>query len=174
MLVCFEGTNSPNSISEILRFLRKREVANIRTFRLNGEGFGNPHLLRWRTDVLCERAVRFIKEGYVIMVEDFNPEFTIFNGNLTLHKGSEFFEMDFCVGRNKTVRLADKYLCAEFEDLYGERIPYQLCDVVHEGACLCSIRPVLLEWSWSVIPQGRRLKNTIFWEYRSIDKPFGY
>lgn len=175
MLVCHEGGDSPNTPAEIREWLSKREVANIRTYRIKGEGFNNPHLLQEPVSVLLDAIPHLMEQGLVLMVEDFSNKHTIYNGTIVLRGGSSSFEMDYCVGRRKTVRNADKFLRGDFDDLYepNSRLPREFREVVQLSACFCPIKPVLLEWSWSVIPQGKRKENAIFWEYRSPDKGWG-
>lgn len=166
MLVCHKGADSPNTLYEVEHFLRRRQVANIRTYRLVGEGLSNPHLFQQPTGVLLREAPRLVHKGYVIMVESFNPQFTNFNGTVKVHEHSSNWSMDYCVGRGKTVRMADKYIEGDFEDLYGTKLPRALREVIDIAASMFPIRPVYLEWSWSVLPQGFNKENAIFWDYR--------
>lgn len=174
MLVCHREAGSPNTFSEVTFYLKTRKIANIRTYRLHGEGFNNPHLFQQPTWKLIDQGYKLVRQGYVIMVEDFNPAHTIYNGTLVLHPRSDHWQMDYCIGRGKTVRMVDRYITGYFEDLYGTRFPYPIRQIVHEGACFCPLRPVTLEWSWSVVPQGKREQCQIFWEYRSIRKAYGW
>ena len=179
MLVCHRNSDTPNTYPEVQEYLKAREIANIRTYSLHGEGFGNPHLFQQPTRKLIEEGYRLVRQGYVIMVEDFNPAHTIYNGTLVLHRNSDCWQMDYCIGRKKTVRMVDRYITGFFEDLYsgtaiGYRLPNPISQIIHEGACFCPLRPVTLEWSWSVLPQGRRGQCPIFWEYRSTKKSYGW
>lgn len=175
MLICYnDQSSSPNTFREVINFLEAREIANIRTYRLHGEGFGNPHLFQQPTDKLLDRAMELFSQDYVLMVEDFNPAHTIYNGTLTLYSNSDYWQMNYCIGRGKTVRMVDKYVDGFYDDLYGTRLPYPIQQIIHDGACFCPLRPVVLEWSWSVISQGRRKQCPIFWEYRSTKKAYGW
>lgn len=166
MLVCYNREDSPNTLSDVESFLKRREIANIRTYRLYGEGLSNPHLFQQRTDFLLTKAHELLENGFVIMVEDFNPQYTIYNGTLQLEKNSTDWLLDFCVGRKKTVRMADRYITGDFDDLYGTKLPRAFREIIDIGATLVPIRPLYLEWSWSIVPQGHRKENAIFWDYR--------
>lgn len=188
MLVCYDDKDTPNTLKEIELWLSKREVANIRTYSIDIDTTdsgrmleerrkANPHLLQQPVGFLIAEAYRLVDEGFVIMVEDFSNSFTNYNGTLSLWPDTTRFWVDYCTGVKKTVRMVDKFLEGDFDDLYStlypDRIPYEIRQVVHIGACLCPIRPVILEWSYSIEPQGRRLENVIFWEYRSPYKGWG-
>jgi len=163
----------PNTYQEIMEFLCNREIVNVRTFKMEDEGFNNPHFLQISSsDALCH-IIKLLTDGYAVMVEDFSPRYTIYNGNLMVFNGKNKWAMDYCVGRNKTVRMADKFITGTFDDLYSGRLPRELSEIIHLGYCFSKIRPVILEWSWSIIPQGRRKENAIFWEYRSANKSHG-
>ena len=89
MLVCHRNDDTPNTYYQVQTYLKAREIANIGTYRLHGEGFDNPHLFQQPTRKLIEEGYRLVRQGYVIMVEDFNPAHTIYNGTLVLHANSE-------------------------------------------------------------------------------------